>query len=77
MCVLLIKAVSIGPSTGRNLQGYLSGNHFFCEYAECYWSAFFTSRYVPRKLCTESAVPEEATRQGKLPGQESNGEYSL
>ena len=37
----------------------------------------FSSRYVPEKLCTESAVPEEATRQGKVPGQESNGEYSL
>ena len=28
-------------------------------------------------LRTESAVPEEATRQGKVPGQESNGKCSL
>ena len=66
-------AVSIGPKTGHNLQGYWSGNHVFFEYAECYWSTFKKSRYVyiPRKLCTESAVPEEATRQGKVPGQEN------
>ena len=38
---------------------------------------FFKSCYVPRSLCTESAVPEEATRQWKVPGQESNGECSL
>ena len=38
---------------------------------------FFKSRYVPRNLCTESAVPEEATRQGKVSGQESNVECSL
>ena len=31
----------------------------------------------PRNLCTESAVPEEATRQGKLPRQESNGVFSV
>ena len=74
MCVLLIKAVSIGPATGRNLQGYLSGNHVLFEYAE--WHFFHRVMYR-KKLCTESAVPEEATRQGKVPGQESNGEYSL
>ena len=32
---------------------------------------------VPRNLCTGSAVPEEATRQGKVPEQEINGECSL
>ena len=73
----LFKAVSIGAATKRNLQGYWFGNHVFFECEECYWSAFFLSRYVPRNLCTESAVPEEATRQGKVPGQESNGECSL
>ena len=38
---------------------------------------FFKSRYVPRNLCTENAVPEEATRHEKVPGQESNGVCSL
>ena len=33
--------------------------------------------YVPRNLCSESAVPEKATRQGKVPGQESNGVFSV
>ena len=31
----------------------------------------------PRNLCTESAAPEEATWQGKVPRQESNGVFSL
>ena len=38
---------------------------------------FFKSRYVPRNLHTESAVPEETTRQGKVPRQESNGVFSV
>ena len=38
---------------------------------------FFLSRYVLRNLCTESVVPEETTRQEKVPGQESNRECSL
>ena len=44
-------------------------------YFSSMWSVngpiFFISLYVPRNLCTESAVPEEATPQGKVPGQES------
>ena len=40
-------------------------------------SVFFISRYVPRNLSTESAVPEEATQQGKVSGQESNGVFSV
>ena len=28
-------------------------------------------------LCTESAVPEEVIRKGKVPGQESNGVFSV
>ena len=39
-----------------------------------YWSAFF---YIARNLCTESAVPEEATQQGKVSGQESNRVVSV
>ena len=38
---------------------------------------FYLSRSVPRNLCTGSAVPEEATRQGKVPEQESNGVFSV
>ena len=36
---------------------------------------FFKSRYVSRNICTESAVPEEATQQGKVSGEESNGVF--
>ena len=42
---------------------------------------FLKSRSVQRNLCTGlctgSAVPEEATRQGKVPEQESNGVFSV
>ena len=38
---------------------------------------FFKSRYVPRNLCTESAMPDEATGQGKVPGQESISVFSV
>ena len=43
-----------------------SGNHIFFEYAEWLLVCIFLLRYVLRNLCTE--VPEEATRQGKVPG---------
>ena len=58
-------------------------DHVFFECAECYWSAFFyrvmyQETYAqPRNLCTESAVPLEATRQGKVPRQERNGVFSV
>ena len=53
---------------------YWSGNHVFFEYAECIGPLFF---YIARNLCTESAVPEEATQQGKVSGQESNRVVSV
>ena len=59
-------AVCIGPAIT-----------FFFEYAECIGPHFFISRYVLRNLCTESAVPEEATQQGKVSGQESNRVFSV
>ena len=72
-CIYIL-AVSIGPATGRNLQGYWSGNHVFFQVCGELLVRIFLNRvsYVPRNLCTESAVPEEATQQGKVPGQESN-----
>ena len=38
---------------------------------------FFKSRYVPRYLCTERAMPDEVTGPDKVPGQESNRVFSV
>ena len=57
---------------------YWSCNHvFFSSMRSVLVRIFLISRYVPRKLCTESAVPEEATQHWKVSGQESNGVFSV
>ena len=59
-------AVCIGPAIT-----------FFSSMRSVLVRIFFISRYVPRNLCTESAVPVEATQQGKVSGQEINRVFSV